>query len=147
MKVIFLKDIGGVGRKGEVKEVSDGYALNALIPKGAAMQATPEAIKKHDAERAKEAAAQQALAQALAAKIKSLEGKRIEMTARATEKGGLFKSIGAKEIAHAVLGQLNADIPVEDIALDHPIKTTGEHSIVIQNASARAELIVGIKAA
>ncbi len=147
MKIIFLKDVGGVGRRGEVKEVSDGYALNALIPRGVAEQATPEKLKKHAEERGREATAQKAAADAIAARIKSINGAHVTLEVRATEKGGLFKSIGAKEIAHAILDQKNADIPLDAIVLEHPIKTTGDHIIKIALESARAEITLSIVAA
>lgn len=147
MKVIFLKDIGGVGRKGEVKEISDGYAMNSLIPQGAAVQATPERLKKHEEERGREAAAQKQISDALAVRIRSLNGAHLEMHLRATEKGGLFKAITAKELSQELMRHKNITVPLETIQLEHPIKTLGEHTIRIQKDSAHAEVTFSIKAA
>lgn len=147
MKVIFLKDVARVGRKGEVKEIADGFAMNALIPQGAAVQATPERLKKYEEERSREDAAHRAQEEALAARIKSVNGAHIEFTLRATEKGGLFKTIHTKEIAHAILAQKNVEIPEHLIELASPIKTTGTHVVRIKTPLAKAEVTLEIEAA
>ena len=145
MKVIFLKDVGGVGQKGKVKEVSDGYALNFLIPHGAAEQATPEKIAKHNALQEQENAKKAAAEQALATTIQSLEGAVIEIKSRATEKGGLFKSIGAADIARAIVEQKKRDIPVASIMLEKPLKEVGEHKIIVKTEKAKAHVTVAVK--
>ncbi len=147
MKIIFLKDVRGVGRKGEVKEIADGYALNALIPRGLAEQATPDKLQKHEAARGKEESARKQAADALEARIKGIRDTRVTLEARATEKGGLFKAVTAKDIAQAILAQQKSEIPVEAILLEHPLKTTGEHSVKIALESTRGEIVVDIKAA
>ena len=93
MKVILLKDIGGVGKKGEVKEVADGYAFNSLIPQKLVEQATKEKIAQHEADQKKHADARAAEDAALSTLVEGLNGERVEMKLRATEKGGLFKSV------------------------------------------------------
>src|SRR4029079_5529100 len=100
MQVIFLKDVRGVGGANEIKNVADGYAVNFLFKNKIAEPATPERqaalegkAKAHEAELAK---AEEELTQ----KVHSLRGKKIIIEARATEKGGLFKTITPKDIAH-----------------------------------------------
>ena len=91
MKVIFKKDVGGVGQRGTVKDVSDGYALNFLIPQGLPEQATADkvaAYNKQTAETAKKSAEKNA---ELAAKLRALDGKRVVIKARANEKGHRFR--------------------------------------------------------
>lgn len=146
MKVILLKDVGGVGKKGDIKEVKDGYALNLLIPQRLAEQATKEKKALHEAEQKKHADARAAAEAALGSLIKSLQGERIEMKLRATEKGGLFKSVGAEEIASAILAQKRARIPADSIELKLPIKTTGEHPVSLSGAGAKAEIVFAILA-
>ena len=147
MKVILLKDMKGVGRHGEVKEVADGYALNRLIPGGLAQQATPEKIKTHAAAVQKESEARAHEQQALVAKIQSLEGAHIEISARATEKGGLFKSLGVPDIQKAIREQKKTDLPDGTISLEKPIKQIGDHELSIKTAGATARLVVAIKKA
>jgi large subunit ribosomal protein L9 len=143
MKVLFLKDVGGVGQAGTIKNVADGYAMNFLIARGLAVQATPEKIAAHEAA-AKRAGETHAKEQAeLAKAVQALEGSRIEMRVRATEKGGLFKSITASDIRKS----LKASIPEDAIQLGKPIKEVGEHSVKIKTAGVSAEIIVAIKAA
>lgn len=128
MKVIFLRDVGGAGSTGEVKEVADGYALNFLIPRGLALQATKEALAAHEKRVAEHAAAKKEVEERLVAAIQSLSGARVEIKVRATERGGLFKSIVPADIKKA-LGR--SDIPEEAIKLSKPIKETGEHEVVL----------------
>ncbi|OGG80467.1 50S ribosomal protein L9 [Candidatus Kaiserbacteria bacterium RIFCSPLOWO2_01_FULL_54_13] len=144
MKVIFLKDVGGVGRAGEVKDVADGYAQNFLISRGLAEQATSEKLAAHEKRSSEEAAAKKEKEEQLAKAVQSLEGARVEVKSRATEKGGLFKSIGAKEIIDAVSDQRNVRLPDGSVQLKQPIKTVGEHGASISAAGATAELVVAV---
>lgn len=145
MKIILLKDVGGVGRHGEVKDVSDGYALNHLIPNGFAEQATKEKIASHASAMKKETEAREKEQQALTANLQSLEGARIELSARATEKGGLFKSLGAADIQKAIREQERIDIPVATISLEKPLKELGEHEVELKTPDAKARLTVVVK--
>ena len=147
MKIIFLKDVGGSGRAGEVKEIADGYAFNFLIPRGLAEQATPEKIAAHAKRSAELAAARKEEEAKLAKLVQALEGARVELKVRATEKGGLFKSIGKKEIASAIKEQKNSAVPEDMIQLESPIKTVGEHPVTISAGNAKAQLTLSIKAA
>ena len=138
--------MGGVGKKGDIKEVKDGYALNLLIPQRLAEQATKERAAQHAAEQKKNADARAKEEEALAALVAGLKGERIEMKLRATEKGGLFKSVGAEEIASAILTQKRARVPSGSIELKAPIKTTGEHPVTISAAGTTIEMVVAIVA-
>ncbi|OGG53907.1 50S ribosomal protein L9 [Candidatus Kaiserbacteria bacterium RIFCSPHIGHO2_01_FULL_53_29] len=142
MKVILLKDMAKVGQHGTIKDVADGYALNFLIARGLAVQATPEKIAAHTAMQKREGEAREKEAQATVATIKSLEGKRIEIKARATEKGGLFKSITAADIKK-VIGK---EIPEDSIQLTKPIKEIGEYVVKIAAAGAEATITLDVTA-
>jgi len=142
MKVIFLKDVGGVGQAGAMKEVNDGYAFNFLIARGLAVQATAEKIAEHLAQQKREGELRAKEEAELASRVKSLEGAKVEMKVRATDKGGLFKSVTAADILKA----LEQKIPVESIQLDTHIKQTGEYPIVISCAGAQARITVAISA-
>ena len=142
-----LRDVGGVGQQGSVKELSDGYALNFLIPRGLAMQATAESLKKHEATLAVTAAKKQAEAEKLEKAIQSLEGKRIEIAARATEKGGLFKAITAKEIAGAIESKTGMIVPFDIVKLSQIIKQVGEYTVVLSGGQSQAHVMIKVLAA
>lgn len=147
MKIILLKDIGGLGRRGEVKDVADGYGLNKLIPNGLAEQATPEKIRAHAAGVQKESEAREREQQARTAQVQSLENGRVEISARATDKGGLFKSLGAADIQKAIREQKHIELPLEAIQLEKPVKEVGEHRFDIKTPGANAGLILSVKKA
>ena len=146
MKVIFLKDVRGVGHAGEVKNVADGYAVNFLFKQHLAEAATPEKVaaiaakqKAHEAELEK---AEEELTQ----KIQSLRGKKIVIAAKATEKGGLFKSITPKDVAHQLVVQLEVAIPEGAVSLPEHLKTVGDHMVTLHSKTIKAELTLEIKA-
>jgi len=142
MKVILLKDVAKVGQHGTIKEVSDGYALNFLIARGLAVQATAEKVKQFEAQVKTESAEKEKREGEVKGLIESLEGKRIEMKVRATAKGGLFKSITVADIKKA----LGTNIPEDAIQLEKPIKQTGEHEITIASGNAKAKMILAVVA-
>ena len=129
MKIILLKDVRNVGRIGEIKEVTSGYAANSLFPRKLAEIATPERIAQHEAMQEahhKEEAARETV---LISHIKEMSGAHLTITARTTPKGGLFKTITAVDIARLIREQKEVEIPAEVIKLDQPIKTAGEYGI------------------
>ena len=142
MKVLFLKDVGGVGQAGSMKEVNDGYAFNFLIARGLAVQATPEKIAEYEA-RVKREGEEHAKAEAeLKKTVHALEGTQIEMKVRATEKGGLFKSITVSDIQKSI----KTKIPATAILLAKPIKEIGEHNIKISAAGAESTIVLVVSA-
>lgn len=147
MKVILLKDVRGVGQHGEVKNVADGYAFNHLFPRKLAEAATEEKVKQLEAQRQQLEAARAKEEEQLTNKIQSLRGKKISLKARATEKGGLFKSITVKDVAKAILAEHSLEIPESAITVPDHIKTTGEHPVVLSSKSVKVELIAAILAA
>lgn len=146
MKVIFLKDVAKVGQHGTMKEVSDGYALNFLIPRKLAVQATPDKVAAHLATQKREGEAKEQQNKMITEAVHSLKGARIEIRAKATEKGGLFKSVTAADILKAIQEQKGVTIPHDAIALDKPIKETGEHKLKIAFGEAKGELVLAIVA-
>lgn len=133
MKVIFIKNVKGVGKIDEVKEVADGYAENFLIRQGAAVRATPELIakledKKLDAKKEHDTKAAEVV-QTLAA-LKATKG--ITIRGHAHSKNALYQAITAQEIAHAIHEQHAIFIPKDYILhYEKPIKETGEHTVSI----------------
>lgn len=147
MKVIFLKDVGGVGQQGSVKDVADGYAMNFLIAQGLAVQATAEKVAAYEAQQKTKEETREREHAELVKTVRGLDGARIEHEVRATEKGGLFKSITGEDILRLLSEQKGARLPKDAVTLPKPLKETGEHHIKINAAGVSAEIIFAIKAA
>ena len=126
MKVILQQDVRGQGKKGQLVEVSDGYARNFLLPKKLAVPATAENVntmKQQEKARQAQMAAEKAEAQALAEKLKSIQ---VKLTAKA---GRLFGAVTSKEIAEALSAQHGLNIAKTKLVLDEPIKSCGGYQI------------------
>jgi large subunit ribosomal protein L9 len=146
MKVVFLKDVRGVGRVHEVKNVADGYATNFLFRNKLAEPATEEKVAQLEKQKAATAEAVRKEEEVLDKKILSLKGKTLTMSLKATEKGGLFKTVAAKDIAKAILGEHALQIPEESIVLANPIKTVGEHAVGLRSKNAKADMVLVVVA-
>ena len=129
MKVILLENVKGQGKKGEMVNVSDGYARNFLLPKKLAMEATTDAInakkiaddaakRRHDLEK-----------QAALDLSKKLGEMPVKIQAKAGNGGKLFGSVTTKEISEALKVQYKIDIPKAKLTLDEPIKTFGTFEV------------------
>ena len=132
MKVIFLQDVKGSGKKGDIKEVADGYARNFLIGKGLAVEATAKnmsdlagkkASEQHKADVAKQEA------EAAAAKIK---GKKVICKSKAGQGGKLFGSVTAGNIADLIDQQLGIKVDKKKISLDTEIKAFGTYTAEVK---------------
>ena len=129
MKVILLQDVKGKGKKGQMIEVSDGYARNFMLPKKLAIEATPDAINTM---RMNDKATQERIAKEKAEAL-ALSHQLREMTLVVTAKGGgagrLFGSITNTEIADALKAQQKIDLDKRKIVLADPIKNTGTYTV------------------
>lgn len=133
MKVILLKDVPGVGKKYEVKNVSDGYARNFLIPKNLAKIATPAAIKTLEAEKKRREQEKEVQEDLLKINIEKLGETKIVIERKANEKGHLFDSLDSKDISKILKEKYQLDIPVEIIEIENAIKSVGEHEFKIKD--------------
>lgn len=132
MKVIFTQDVKGSGKKGELKEVSDGYARNMLLKKGLAVEATPENVNHLQGQ---QASAQHKIdvEKAAAQENKSkLDGKTVVIKAKAGTGGRLFGSVTAAQVAQAVAEQFGCKIDKKKITLKTEIKAFGTFSAEIR---------------
>lgn len=129
MKVILLQDVPNVGRKYEVKNVSDGFARNFLLVKKLAEIATTQSIQAIDAKKRRDEQKKGIQSDILDKNIQVLDGLKISIKEKANEKGHLFAGIRAKEIAKILKEQKNIEIPEEIIELEKPIKEKGEHKV------------------
>lgn len=147
MKVILLKDVRSIGQHGEVKNVADGYARNFLFPQKLAEPATEEKVKEVESKKQEHQAAIEKEEAELTARIMQLRGKKVVLSARATEKGSLFKAIAAKDVIRAIKAEHDIDIPEEMIDFSDHIKTVGEHTALLKSKTQKVELIVAVVAA
>ena len=144
MKVILLEAVRGTGKAGDVVKVSDGYARNMLIPRGLAMEATPQNLKKLEKE--KEALRKKNFddrEKALDQK-EQLEKAPITLKTKAGENGKIFGSITSKDIADA-LTEKGIEVDKKKIVLDNPIKTLGLSEVTVklfQDVSAKLKVNV-----
>ena len=129
MKVILQQDVKGQGKKGQMVEVSEGYARNFLLPRKMAIPATTDAINtmnlKEKARKAEEAR-QKAEAEATVEKLKSC---MVKLTAKAGSGGRLFGAVTTKEISEGLKAQFDIDIPKQKLVLDEPIKAFGSYQV------------------
>lgn len=132
MKVILLKDIKGSGKKFDVKDVSDGYALNYLFPKKLAIEANKANLEKLNARNNAEKYKKEEEIKLCTELTKKLDGKKIIFYAKAGETGKLFGAITSREIADEISQQLNINIDKKKIILDEPIKSIGTKTITIK---------------
>lgn len=147
MKVIFLQDVPKIGRKNEVKNVSDGHAVNFLIPRKLAVFATDEAMKRaKEAEQGRVEAEALELA-ALRSALNALSGKAVVVRAQANEKGHLFRGIDSEEIAKAIADQEKLVLPAKAIGLERPIKETGERELTIRAGGVSAVITLSVQKA
>lgn len=132
MKVILLKDVKGQGKKGEVKEVSEGYAQNFLFKQNLAKPATDSNMKVMDQQKQaeqKKKSQEKANAEALAAKIGEL---MLQIKGKSGEGGRLFGSITTKQIAEELEKKHKITIDKRKMSLDEPIRTLGVTQIPIK---------------
>ena len=139
MKIIFLKDLKNIGRRGEIKEVSDGYAKNFLLPRGIAELATTEIINNINQARIsteKEVAKKQE-------KIKQLENEvRLEFNLKTGKKGETYGSVTREDIIEALQQKNYNDIEVQ---LLKPLKQIGEHAVDIScgnNTTGKLNIVI-----
>lgn len=132
MKCILLADVKSLGKKGDIVEVSTGYARNMLLPKKLGVEATPANLNnlKLQNQHAKKVAAENlAAAQAFA---KEMEEWLVETTIKTGEGGRTFGSVSSKEIASSIKKQYNKDVDKKKIQLQEPIRTLGVHEVKIK---------------
>lgn len=146
MKVILQADVKGTGKKGEIKEVSDGYARNVLFKKKLAIPADKTNMKELDEKnKSMELKAQKEYEEALSL-AKKMEEMNIEIYSKAGEGGRLFGSITSKEIAEQIKKQHNIEVDKRKINLEDPIRTLGSTNVEIKiHKKVTAKMRVDVK--
>lgn len=132
MRVILRSDVANLGRKGDVCDVSDGFARNFLVPKGLALRATEGAIaqagamrRSRDVRDARDREASQEVARRLVAAT-------VRVTAKAGPEGRLFGSVTPADLAEAVEAQFHISIDRRKVHLAEPIKNVGAHAVPVR---------------
>jgi large subunit ribosomal protein L9 len=134
MKVIFLKDVAGKGKAGEVREVAAGYAKNLLLPQRLALPATPTVMKRVESELRK-GREQESLDRAKLVELASrIEGMEIRLQARAGAGDRLFGSVTAADIAEELGSVLGIHVDKRKIDTGKPLRQAGVHEVVVRLA-------------
>ena len=147
MKVILLTDIPKVGNRYEVKEFKEGYANNALISKGLAELATPQALARLNAHREKTKKQKEEEAKTFSELISKVNNKIILLKEKANEKGHLFSSVAKKEIVKAIEKETGLVIEENHIVIPNPIKEVGNHKIKIKKGDKEGDCTIVVEKA
>ena len=146
MKVILLEDVKSLGKKGQIVNVSDGYARNMILPKKLGVEATSKNLNDLKLRKANEEKVAQENLDAAKAFAEELSTKEIILTLKVGEGGRTFGSVSSKEIAIAVKEQLGYDLDKKKIQIKEAIRTPGMHLVPVklhQKVTAELKVHVG----
>ena len=132
MKVILKEDVKSLGKKGQIVEVSDGYARNFILKKGKGVEATSKNLNDLKLQKANEDKIAQENYEAAQELGKKIEAGQIQVSIKTGEGGKAFGSVSSKEIAEEAKSQLGLDIDKKKIQLKETIKTLGTHNVPIK---------------
>jgi|SRR3989344_5738994 len=148
MKVILLKDVKGIGQRNAIKDVSDGYALNYLLPRGLAQQATKDAVEIAKKRNEIEQQVSEQSREKMKATVKRLDGQTITIRAKANDKGHLFKSVKSDDVAAAISDAGNIVLDPDMISLGaKAIKEVGNHTVRLSGEGIEAAITLVVEAA
>lgn len=145
MQVVLKRDVKGLGKANEVKTVSEGYARNFLLPRGLAVIATKETlaqVQREQRQALSQAEQQRQRSEALAARLKEHP---LVFKVKAGEKGRMYGSITAKDVAEAIAKTLGGTFDKRMVMLEHPIRQLGVHLVELKlpgNVLGQARLVV-----
>ncbi len=145
MKVILLEDVKSLGKKGQIVNVSDGYARNFVLPKKLGLEATSKNLNDLKLQKANEEKVAQQLLDEAKELAKKVEAGKVEVKIKVGEGGRTFGSVSTKEIAVAVKEQMGYDIDKKKIQLKDAIKALGTHVVPVklhQKVTAELKVIV-----
>lgn len=146
MKVVLLEDVANLGNRLEVKDVSDGFALNFLIPNKKARFADEKTLAKIEDEKEKKEAAKIEREEKMKVELKKASGKSIRIKAKANEEGHLFAGISVEMIAKTLTKDLGVSVDSSDIEMSAPIKEVGEHEIFVKTGDDKVGVKVEVEA-
>ena len=146
MKVILTRDVKGLGRKDEIKDVAQGYAENFLVKNRMAIVATPRARQEHEVSKKRREDERAAHESIIRETVASIDGKRVEMDEKANEQGHLFAKVHGHEVAKAIEQKLGPAIDPTWVKMKEPISSTGDHAVVVSASGATATVTVAVTA-
>jgi large subunit ribosomal protein L9 len=145
MKIILLKDASRVGRKYEMKEVADGFAINSLIPRGVAVPATPSYIKMVEEKKKQNSILKEEYQKAFEYALTKLPGGKLHIAGKANEKGSLFAGITKSQLIDEFKKETGVELASDHFELEKSIKETGDHTIEVKIDDQKYKLVVNIK--
>jgi large subunit ribosomal protein L9 len=145
MKVILLKDIAKMGKRGEVKEVADGYAINVLIKKGDALMATPSELSKWKAKEEAKLHKKEVATNAFVSLVDLLHKSTLVITGKKhDDKGQLFAQIKDVDIADSIFATTKVSIDPKQITIPAPIKSIGTFSFFVKQGDKKETLTITV---
>ena len=144
MKVLLTKFVKGLGREGDIVEVSDGYAVNALFPKKLAKPATGKIVNTYLTKKKSEELRKEKEKKALQETLSFLNGKTLIIHEKVNPKGKLYHTLGVKEIMKEIQRQYQKTVPEKLFQEKYSLKESGSHTILLGNEDSSASLIVSI---
>lgn len=146
MKVILLKDTAKLGKRGEVKEVADGYAINVLIKKGNALMATPAELAKWKSKEAAKIHKKEVATSTFMQLTDKLTREPILITGKkADAKGQLFAQVKDVDIVDAIFAATQFSIDPKQITIKSPIKSLGNHQVELKGGEQKAVITLSVK--
>jgi large subunit ribosomal protein L9 len=146
MKIILQRDIARLGQRGEVKDVADGYAINVLIKKGDAVQATPVELQKLQQRQANKEHKKELQMSSFARLVDTLRHEKIIITGKkADQKGQLFAQVKENDIADAIFKSTSISIDPKQITIPSHIKALGSHDIELSQGGKKEKVTIEVK--
>lgn len=132
MKIILLEDVKTLGKKGQIVDVADGYARNAILPKKLGVEANSKNMNDLKLQKAREEKIAKEVLEAAQAFAKDMENDKVVVTMKAGEGGKTFGSISSKEIASEYQKQCNKEIDKKKLLMKEPIRTFGTFEVPVK---------------
>jgi large subunit ribosomal protein L9 len=146
MKVVLLEDVANLGNRYEIKNVSDGFALNFLIPQKKAKFADEKTISEIEGKKAQSEALRKEMTDKILGEISKAKGKEIKVTAKASKAGHLFAGLDTSKIAEILSNEFGVNLKPSNVKLDSPIKEIGEHEVIVVAGEKEASVKVVVEA-
>ena len=146
MKIILLKDIRKLGKKYEIKDVADGYALNSLIPSDMAVPATHSYLKLIEAKKKQSSMMKEDFKKAFEFAVTKLPEGKIHLSGKVNEKGHLFAGIHPEQIIEEFKKETGVILCAEHFEMERPLKELGDHMIDLKVEGQEYKLKVNVKA-
>ncbi|MFA6226957.1 MAG: 50S ribosomal protein L9 [Candidatus Paceibacterota bacterium] len=146
MKIILIKDVKKVGRKFEIKDVADGFAINSLIPSGSALPATEGNIRSVESRKVKDTLSKEEFEKGLESAVAKLKDGKLLILGKVNDKGHLFAGIHKEQIIEEFKKQTGTELPLDIFELEKPIKEVGEQTVNLKVNGKSFEIKLLIKA-